>query len=151
MFPRILAFALATLWWQGAATCRDVNVSPFSPFSIWNTAVGSSAVYTPANVFADHTPYNVFGDDDYFIATQASDPLVPWYSQGWWNSTPHCELFPWTPFVKNLNWPANLTVSAAVSILAQDVRAKMIKIMHLPSCFAGNRVREQQRSGDFAA
>lgn len=76
-----------------------MKVWPFADTSIWNTPIGSGAVYSPALIIEDHNPYNVFGDDDYFIVTTEEDPMIDWYNQGWWNSTPNCDIFPWTPLV----------------------------------------------------
>jgi hypothetical protein len=36
-----------------------------------------------------------FSDDDYFIVTSVNDPVVPWYSQGWWGNptgSAHCDI-----------------------------------------------------------
>ena len=107
------------------APCRNVTAWPFAATSVWNTPVGSAAKYSAVHIFQNHTPKNVFTDDDYMIVTRSTDPEVLWYSQGWWNSTDHCERFPWSTLVGKLHWPANLTVTAfgnnnAAAILQPD-------------------------------
>jgi len=77
-----LLIALLPCAWASSA-CRDQNSWPFSNTSIWNTPLGTGAVFSPAMLFpADMGPaYAMQSDDDYFIVTSASDPIVPWYNQ----------------------------------------------------------------------
>ena len=91
-----------------AAACRNATTWPFSAATVWNTPIGAAAVYTPAALFPGAAPPHdgVFIDEDYFVATAAGDPLIPWYSQGHWNATPDCEQFPWAPQVGPVPWPA---------------------------------------------
>jgi len=71
-------------------------------------------------------PKSFFSDDDYFIATTANDPQVPWFNQGWWGEpggTAHCNIT--GSYVGLLHFPANLTVTAfdnnnAAAILQPD-------------------------------
>eukprot|EP00047_Mylnosiga_fluctuans_P008303 m.258133 g.258133 ORF g.258133 m.258133 type:complete len:364 (-) comp21324_c0_seq1:95-1186(-) len=114
------------------APCRDQNTSPFCDQSIWNTPIGSEAVYSPAAIFSDHEPRAFFSDDDYFIATRADDPLVDWYSQGWWGNPSgdaHCAVK--GPLHGQINFPRNLTVTAfgnnnAAAILQPDNRTLVL-------------------------
>jgi hypothetical protein len=83
-----------------ALACRDPKAWPYNATSVWNTPIGGDAVYVPAHLFPGAPPrLGIFVDTDYFVATAGADPLIPWYSQGWWNSTPHCEQLPWSPRV----------------------------------------------------
>lgn len=111
---------------RGAPPCRDPSLWPYNATSVWNTPIGSAAAYVPANLFPSPAPPNdgVFIDADYFVATSNADPMIPWFSQGWWNSTPHCEQFPWSPRVGTVPWPAALTITAggnnALALLLPD-------------------------------
>lgn len=71
-----------------SAVCRDARVWPFLSTSIWNTPIGSEAVFHDPGIFRPPfpLPYNFFSDDDYFIITSSNDPLTPWYNQGWWGN-----------------------------------------------------------------
>ena len=72
--------------------CRDRFLQPFSSESIWNTAIGDSAVFAPANLFpSDATkPTQFHNDQDFFLRVDPSDPLVDWIDQGDWGSDDHC-------------------------------------------------------------
>ena len=95
------------------AACRNASTWPFSSDTIWNVALGADANFTPADLFPEnYVPHDgVFIDEDYFVSTAATDPLIEWYSQGHWNSTPDCEQFPWAPVVGKVPWPSNLTIT----------------------------------------
>ena len=58
-----------------AAVCRDRWLEPFSSNSIWNTAIGSGAVFTPAGLFApgDHRgpPSNFHNDQDFLLRVRS--------------------------------------------------------------------------------
>ena len=55
------------------------------PTGTHSTAIGSQAVYAPANLWKDSEPESIFNDHDYFFVTSATDPLTPVYDQGgWW-------------------------------------------------------------------
>lgn len=67
------------------SSCRDRFLWPFSAQSIWNTAVGSSAVYHFANLFPDEDPKSVLGppanfhcDQDWALRAGSADPEAPW-------------------------------------------------------------------------
>lgn len=129
----VLTAAAAVARGQGPA-CRDQNTWPFSNDSIWNTAIGSGAQYAAAGIFAAGKPQpeSFFSDDDYFIVTQASDPQVPWYSQGWWGQPSgfaHCNVS--GPLVGPIHFPANLTVTEfgnnnAAALLQPDNRTLVL-------------------------
>jgi len=108
-----------------SAPCRDPLTAPFNSSSIWYQPLGSSAIYSPARLFVNVTPQQgVFSDDDWFITTHQNDPVIPWYSQGHWNSTPNCLQFPWAPFVQSIHWPENYTIvqsgNNALALLQPD-------------------------------
>ena len=108
-----------------ALACRDPKAWPYNATSVWNTPIGGDAVYVPAHLFPGPPPrLGIFVDTDYFVATSGADPLIPWYSQGWWNSTPHCEQLPWSPRVGAVPWPPALTITAggnnALALLLPD-------------------------------
>ena len=108
-----------------ALACRDPKAWPYNATSVWNTPIGGDAVYVPAHLFPGAPPrLGIFVDTDYFVATAGADPLIPWYSQGWWNSTPHCEQLPWSPRVGAVPWPPALTITAggnnALALLLPD-------------------------------
>lgn len=108
-----------------AAACRDPLTRPFAPTSIWNSPIGASARYTPANLFVGVVPHDgIFVDTDYFLTTVATSPLTEWVSQGFWNATPHCDVFPWAPRQPPVPWPAGVTITAggnnALALLLPD-------------------------------
>lgn len=75
-------------------SCRDRFLEPFSSDSIWNTAIGSSAVFQPANLFKEGDyrglPGNFHNDQDFILRIKSSDPVTKWYNQGDWNGDDHC-------------------------------------------------------------
>ena len=78
---------------------------------MWNLPLGDRAVFAPASLFATPPTGGIFIDTDFFVATSPQDPAIAWYSQGHWNSTPNCELFPWSKQVGSVPWPANLSIT----------------------------------------
>ena len=108
-----------------SSSCRDPLIAPFDNVTIWNTPLGSQAVFSPLNLFRSVVPKDgVFSDDDYFIITSNEDPLIDWFNQGHWNSTPDCLQFPWSPLVGRVHWPENLTITKggnnALALLQPD-------------------------------
>ena len=75
--------AVAVQVWAKPA-CRDPFLQPFAVDSIWNTAIGSGAVYAPANIYNESVghdrgpPTNFHNDQDWIVRASASDPLTPW-------------------------------------------------------------------------
>lgn len=79
---RALLFA-ALVHASSAATCRDRFLQPFAATSIWNSAIGSLAVYEPAGLYTGATdllslPANVHNDQDWLLRATADDPAVDW-------------------------------------------------------------------------
>ena len=74
-----MAAVVALLAVTGAAAgvasppCRDRFLSPFSSTSIWNTAIGSNAVFSPAKLYesAAQAPPNFHNDQDFFLMVTA--------------------------------------------------------------------------------
>jgi hypothetical protein len=117
------------------ADCRQAIQWPFTNNSAWNTPLGSSAEFMSANLFDSSRGqgyeafYNFHSDDDYFIITTESDPLVPWFNQGHWGGPAtheaYCNIT--GKFVKELHFPKNLTVNMwgnnnAAGLLQPDSR-----------------------------
>ena len=67
----LLLAAVALAHEASSAACRDRFLEPFSAESIWNTAIGSGAVFTPALLFAAGdargTPGNFHNDQDFIL------------------------------------------------------------------------------------
>jgi hypothetical protein len=67
-----------------ADACRDPFLQPFAVDSIWNTAIGSAAIYAPANIYNESVghdrgpPTNFHNDQDWIVRASASDPLTSW-------------------------------------------------------------------------
>lgn len=134
------------VWSLAAAGCRDRLKQPFSSDSIWNTAIGSSAVYIPADLYNGsnvsttlrrtappipqlHKPLAVYVDTDYFIVTSESDPATPVVGQGWHGSDPlcaanHCCQKPDAPTLGTLpfpkNWTTRMTGNNNAAVLLPD-------------------------------
>lgn len=120
-----LSALLAITRISGAEECRNPLVAPFNASSIWNVPLGEDAVFAAANLFTNTSDMpSLFIDEDYFVKTAPTDPLTVWRSQGHWNATPDCELFPWAPVVGSVPWPANLTITQsgnnALALLLPD-------------------------------
>ena len=66
-----------------SASCRDRFLWPFSATSIWNTAIGSDAIYLDAGIYPAETgalgpPNGIHNDQDWLIKTTSNDPYVNW-------------------------------------------------------------------------
>lgn len=97
------------------ADCRDARTRPFLSTSIWNTAIGSNAIFHYPGIFRLPYPFpdSFFADTEYFIVTSENDPWTPWYNQGWWNNPSgeaHCNVT--GKFVDNIRFPFNVTIRA---------------------------------------
>jgi hypothetical protein len=87
----LLLITLASSFYHVALglPCRDALSWPFLSNSIWNTAIGSDAVLSPANLYPMNSltllpPRKIQPDDVWFVKTLLSDPVVPVYDQGHW-------------------------------------------------------------------
>ncbi len=125
------------------AACRNARTWPFLSTSIWNTPIGSGAVFHDPGIFRPPFPLpdNFFSDDDYFIVTTNSDPLTPWYNQGWWGPQSHCDII--GKLVGNISFPANLTVTQGgnnAAALLQPDNHTIINTQPLYRCKPGSPV-----------
>ena len=129
------------------APCRDAQKWPFLSTSIWNTPIGSGAVFHDPGIFRSPFPLpkHFFSDDDYFIMTSATDPPTPWYNQGWWGyprDEAHCNIT--GKFLRNISFPYNVTVTGfnnnnAAAILLPDNHS-IINTQPLYRCYPGSPV-----------
>ena len=81
----LLGLASAAAAAPAPAACRDRFLQPFAPNSIWNTAIGGGAVYSPASIYNESSrlknrgpPPNFHSDQDWIVRASASDPLTEW-------------------------------------------------------------------------
>lgn len=77
------------------AACRDRFLEPFSSDSIWNTAIGSDAAFSPARLYADAATNpltQVHNDQDFFLRQSPDDPPTQWVDQGDWGGDDHCKV-----------------------------------------------------------
>lgn len=88
--------------------CRDRFLEPFSSTSIWNTAIGSCAQFSPAKLFEPgREPTQFHNDQDFFLRVSEADPLTPWINQGDWGGDDHCHIT--GKVVSHLRFPQNWT------------------------------------------
>lgn len=75
-----MALSCVAMFLWAMANCRDPLRQPFASTSIWNTPIGSNALLKPARLFSGSPrrplPPRFHCDQDWFVTTQASDPLV---------------------------------------------------------------------------
>ncbi len=121
---------------------RDKHKQPFSCGSIWNRPIGSSARYLPAGIGIASSHH---GDENYYIVTDDSDPVVSWYDPKNWGSG-RCN--PETKLNGSIHVPFNLTVpdaaphntpNNAAAFLQPDGRT-LIQMTALARCIAGGPV-----------
>lgn len=79
----VMSWQASTATSTADVACRDRFLWPFNSSSIWNTAIGSDAVYVPAGIYdgSSHLkgiPVQFHNDQDWLILTTENDPLVPW-------------------------------------------------------------------------
>ncbi len=90
------------------AGCRDRFLEPFSSTSIWNTAIGSCALFSPARLFGPgREPTQFHNDQDFFLRVSSADPLTPWINQGDWGGDDHCHIT--GKVASHLRFPQNWT------------------------------------------
>lgn len=95
---------------SNTALCRDAWQHPFLSTSIWNTPIGSNAIFYSAGIFITHEkPLMLYSDIAYFIKTTSSDPVTLWYNQVSWSQTAdHCAITSSLP-PRNIIFPSNFT------------------------------------------
>jgi len=67
---------------------RDPILWPFCSESIWNTPIGSGAIFVDAKIQPFH---NLGPDVSHFVVASKADPLVEWYKVEHWGG-PRCEV-----------------------------------------------------------
>ena len=94
--------------------CRDRFLEPFSSGSIWNTAIGSAASFSPAHLFADpeRHPSQFHNDQDFFLRVTVDDPLTAWISQGDWGADDKCAIQGKGTPVAEIRLPYNWTTAS---------------------------------------
>jgi hypothetical protein len=67
---------------SSAPTCRDRFLWPFNSSSIWNTPIGSDAIFFPANIYSGTgdfgDPVEFHNDQEWAILSTSTDPVVQW-------------------------------------------------------------------------
>lgn len=120
----ILSFLLFVNCRTDTVPCRNPRIWPFISTSIWNTPIGTDAIFHDPGIFRSPFPLpdNFFADDDYFIVTIDDDPQTPWRDQGWWTEEPHCNIK--GEVVGSIKFPHDLTITQggnnAAAILQPD-------------------------------
>ncbi|MGD0527466.1 MAG: hypothetical protein ABSE49_20155, partial [Polyangiaceae bacterium] len=94
---------------DGAATYRDPLVQPFASTSIWNTPIGSAAVYVPAKI-VPVTGSTLQGDEDVVVLSPSS-PSTPVYrnTAGWSTTVSRCP-YDAGPLLYDVPLPADFVV-----------------------------------------
>ena len=72
---------------------RDKTKWPFDPASIWNTAIGSGALYQPAGITANNGggyPTNFGPDEDVIVMAPTAPATQVYYSPVAWNGGDRC-------------------------------------------------------------
>ena len=77
-----------------AAVCRERFAQPFASTSIWNVAIGSSAVFAPAALYtpSSRLPTQFHNDQEFVVRATLDLPLTPWIHQGDWSGDDHCKV-----------------------------------------------------------
>ena len=104
--------------------CRDRFLEPFSSDSIWNTAIGSKAIFAATKLFSspDLYPTQFHNDQDFFLQTFSTDPLIDWVDQGDWGSDDHCQVT--GEVVTQIHFPANFTSASDCDAPNVNCRSK---------------------------
>ena len=100
--------------------CRIPTLWPYNGTSIWNTPLGSGAVWGYTSLFPQDdgpnltpkcAPWALGVDEMVFLLASGSDPTVPWYSQGHWGppKTPEAYCAITGALVGQLHVPFNFT------------------------------------------
>merc|ERR1719272_11242 len=110
MNPLHLLCLSAVVHLGATAECRDRFLEPFSSSSIWNTAIGSDAVFAAADLFPiGRLPSQFHNDQDFMLRVTDADPMTPWINQGDWGGDDHCTIQGAGTVVSHINFPENWT------------------------------------------
>lgn len=123
-----------------APTARDPLRQPFASSSIWNTAIGSGAVYVPAgltSVYGDAWASMPYADEDVIVFTPAA-PLVdvregPWAGDRCNPTT--TKVFARVPIPTNYTNPSSNNNMASGILLANG--RTIVNVQPLTRCAAG--------------
>jgi len=109
---------------------RDPLKWPFSDTSIWNTPIGSGAVYVNAHI-ESATAYGMTIDEDYIVMTPDAPMMNVYYSNaGWSTSRSRCDItgaklislpIPQDFIVSPTTW-AGTTPNSGIAVLMPDKR-----------------------------
>lgn len=93
-------------------SCRDRFLEPFSNTSIWNTAIGSDALFVHAKLFEtpDLFPSQFHNDQEFFVRVTESDPEFDWIDQGDWGPDKKCNVV--GNAVRKIRLPINFTTAS---------------------------------------
>ena len=131
----------------GAEACRNARTWPFLSTAIWNTPIGSGAMFHDPGIFRPPfaLPHRFFSDHEYFVVTDNNDPWTPWYDQGFWgnhSSEVYCNIT--GKLVGNIRFPFNVTMRAFrnnnVAALLQPDNHTIINTHPLYRCEPGSPV-----------
>lgn len=144
----VLTLTLVTfhIYADPAITNRDPLKWPFSSTSIWNTPIGTGAIYVPANLPADprNDPWAPMPqiDDEYIVTRPVANMVQINYSSAAWNGVNRCTSTGTTvttlvsvPVPDNFVVPNNTANNSAAFILA-DGRT-IIQSQPFTRCTAG--------------
>lgn len=151
--------ALSAVVLASAQQCRDRFLWPFSNTSIWNTPIGSGAVFTPANIYTLYPPPQSFhNDEDFNLLTTNNtanpsapgySPLTPWINQGDWSGGNKCAVTgtqaTTIPFPYNFTTTCTLNNNAA-GILMPDNRT-LVQLQPLYRESPGSPILARYHSG----
>ncbi len=80
-------------WGLLSSGLRDKTKWPFDPASIWNTAIGSGAIYQPAGITANNGggyPTNFGPDEDVIVMAPTAPMTQVYFSPVAWNGGDRC-------------------------------------------------------------
>jgi hypothetical protein len=129
--------------------CRDPVQAPFSATSIWNTPIGSGAVFVPAHIYDTSKgfalPVNFHNDQEFVIETSVEDPFVQWYNQpSGDNAAPGangCRILNTSVSTTRVRMPHGFTTTAEPNdnpaVLIQPDRRTYIEMQPLYRCHPG--------------
>jgi hypothetical protein len=135
-----------------AAECRDAVATPFSPHSIWNTPIGSSAVFVWAHIYDASRglapPVNFHNDQEFVVETTVDDPFIKWFDQpGNDDAAPGsfgCRISNTSVSTASVRMPHNFTTDGLPNdnpaVLIQPDRRTYIEMQPLYRCYPGGPI-----------
>lgn len=104
MISLLLLLLCVQILFASEENCRDRFLEPFSSDSIWNTAIGSDAIFHHVHLFDPNyktcggVPYpcknatSFHNDQDFILLATKDTPLTDWVNQGDWGGDDHCKV-----------------------------------------------------------